>query len=125
MNSQTWTPLTQDTKCLPSTEMTENLIFPELATNFNQTLQSLKKATLSTHNRLKSIIDDSRFVCEVSDAYGYPLIANERCGSWYIPPEHKEGSAYFKSTDGHMGIWSFSSRRLNLQILDIVASRNG
>ena len=57
--------------------------------------------------------------------YNLPLIANERCGSWYIPPEQKAGSAYFKSTDGHWGQWSFSTRRLNLHILEIIGEGGG
>lgn len=54
-----------------------------------------------------------------------PLIANERCGSWYISPHLKQGSAYFKSTDGHFGIWSFSTRRLNLQLLGPIGESDG
>jgi tRNA A64-2'-O-ribosylphosphate transferase len=105
--------------------MTSNLIFSELAINVSKTLSSLKKSTLTISNRLRSIIDDSEFVCGVAEAYGLPLVANERCGSWYIPPENKAGSAYFKSTDGHTGQWSFSLRRLNLQVLHLVAENDG
>lgn len=102
-----------------------DLIFPELATNFNHTLNDLKKANLSIKNRLRSITDDADFVCAVSEVYALPLVANERCGSWYIPTERKAASVYFKSTDGHMGQWSFSLRRLNLQLLDILAQVGG
>ena len=105
--------------------MTTDLIFSELATNFSKTLASLKRSTLNISNRLQSIVDDSEFVLSVAEAYGLPLVANERCGSWYIPLERKGGSAYFKSTDGHTGQWSFSSRRLNLQLLDLVAEHHG
>jgi tRNA A64-2'-O-ribosylphosphate transferase len=52
-------------------------------------------------------------------------VANERCGSWYIPPDTKSGSAYFKSTDGHTGQWDFSFRRLNLQILPLAREHGG
>ena len=52
-------------------------------------------------------------------------MANERCGSWYIPLEKKVGSVYFKSTDGHMNEWSFSMRRLNLHFLDVVGKWSG
>jgi tRNA A64-2'-O-ribosylphosphate transferase len=106
-------------------QMTSDLIFSDLATNFSKTLSSLKRSTLSISNRLRSIVDDSEFVLSVADAYKLPLVANERCGSWYIPLERKRGSAYFKSTDGHTGQWSFSSRRLNLQLLDLVAEHHG
>ena len=35
------------------------------------------------------------------------------------------GSAYFKSTDGHTGEWSFSLRRLNLQLFEVIGTCNG
>lgn len=35
------------------------------------------------------------------------------------------GSAYFKSTDGHFGIWNFSLRRLNLGVLDVLGEFGG
>jgi tRNA A64-2'-O-ribosylphosphate transferase len=105
--------------------MTSDLIFSELATNFSKTLSSLKRSNLSISNRLRSITEDSEFVLSVAEAYELPLVANERCGSWYIPPEKKIGSAYFKSTDGHTGQWSFNTRRLNLHLLDLVAEHYG
>ncbi|KAL4884163.1 tRNA A64-2'-O-ribosylphosphate transferase [Aspergillus karnatakaensis] len=91
----------------------------------SQTLASLRRSALSVNNRLRSIESDATFVQEVADHYGLPLVANERCGSWYIPPEIKTGSAYFKSTDGHTGQWDFSFRRLNLQILPVARKHGG
>ena len=35
------------------------------------------------------------------------------------------GSAYFKSTDGHTGEWSFSPRRLNLQLFEVIGAYGG
>ncbi|RMZ70983.1 hypothetical protein GMOD_00008658 [Pyrenophora seminiperda CCB06] len=104
-----------------------DIIFPHLSNTptLSSTLSSLRRSTLSTHNRLCSIISDSKFVTTVASAYALPLVANERCGSWYIPPAEKCGSVYFKSTDGHMGEWSFSLRRLNLQLLDVVEKWGG
>ncbi|PGH13923.1 hypothetical protein AJ79_03338 [Helicocarpus griseus UAMH5409] len=103
-----------------------SLHFPSSAhQSISQVLSSLRKSTLSITNRLRSIETDSVFVQSVADHYGLPLIANERCGSWYIPIEKKAGSAYFKSTDGHQGQWDFSLRRLNLQLLDILKANNG
>lgn len=104
---------------------TSEILFPTLSTNFSETLSSLKRSALSISNRLRSVDQDSDFVRRVADAYGLPLIANERCGSWYIPPTRKEASAYFKSTDGHTGQWAFSLRRLNTQVLHVVAQHNG
>lgn len=88
-------------------------------------LRSIKKSTLSVHNRLRSILTDAQFIKRISEQYGLPLIANERCGSWYIEPSHKVNSAYFKSTDGHHGIWDFSLRRLNLQLLPVLGKYGG
>jgi tRNA A64-2'-O-ribosylphosphate transferase len=104
---------------------TPHTIFPDLATSFSATLNLLKKSNLSITNRLQSISEDAEFVCEVADSYKLPLIANERCGSWYIPLERKTESAYFKSTDGHNGQWAFSLRRLNVQVLDVVGKFGG
>ncbi|CAI9635388.1 trna a64-2-o-ribosylphosphate transferase [Alternaria burnsii] len=104
-----------------------DIIFPHLSNtpNLSSTLSSLRRSTLSTQNRLASIVSDSEFITSVGSAYDLPLVANERCGSWYIPPFQKSGSVYFKSTDGHMGEWSFSLRRLNLQLLDVIKSYGG
>ncbi|KAJ9631727.1 tRNA A64-2'-O-ribosylphosphate transferase [Taxawa tesnikishii (nom. ined.)] len=102
-----------------------DLIFSNAATDFNRVLGDIKRATLSIRNRLQSIEHDAAFVASVAEAYGLPLVANERCGSWYIPPSRKEQSAYFKSTDGHISQWSFSLRRLNLQVLDTIAGHEG
>ena len=103
-----------------------SLHFPsaEQAT-ISQTLSSLRRSALSVTNRLHSIELDAQFVQSVADHYGLPLVANERCGSWYINPDVKAGSAYFKSTDGHTGQWDFSSRRLNLQVLSIAREHGG
>ncbi|KAI4252935.1 MAG: hypothetical protein L6R42_007771 [Xanthoria sp. 1 TBL-2021] len=104
---------------------TASLIFPLASQNFSKTCSALKQFTLSVTNRLSSIHHDSLFVQQVADHYKLPLIANERCGSWYIPPQRKAGSTYFKSTDGHQGQWSFSTRRLNLQVLEVVGQYKG
>ena len=103
----------------------DSLILPTASHNFSRTLSSLKQSRLSIKNRLTSIYEDSQFVQQVSDSQNLPLIANERCGSWYIPSEKKRGSAYFKSTDGHQGQWKFSLRRLNLQVLDVIEKFDG
>lgn len=98
------------------------------ASSINRILGDLKRSNLSITNRLKSIQQDACFVEEVATAVGggrRPLIANERCGSWYIRPARKGGSAYFKSTDGHTGQWKFSTRRLNLHLLPLIESCDG
>lgn len=102
-----------------------SLHFPSAAQSISQTLSSLRRSALSISNRLRSIESDAAFVAEVAEHYSLPLIANERCGSWYISPDIKAGSAYFKSTDGHTGQWDFSFRRLNLQILPLARQHGG
>ena len=102
-----------------------DILFPSASTSIKTTLLDLKRSNLSIHNRLTSISADGAFVAKVAEAFQLPLIANERCGSWYIDPALKAGSAYFKSTDGHFGEWSFSLRRLNLGVLEVVGGRGG
>lgn len=102
-----------------------DLEFPSAAVSVSQLLSSLRRSALSVSNRLRSVDADATFVREAADHYGLPLVANERCGSWYIDPRSKAGSAYFKSTDGHTGEWSFSLRRLNLHILSLAREHGG
>ncbi|KAF2238716.1 tRNA a64-2'-o-ribosylphosphate transferase [Viridothelium virens] len=102
-----------------------DLIFPSQSVPIHQSVSSLSRSRFSITNHLHSIDRDSRFVCRVADVLDLPLIANERCGSWYVPTQRKKGSVYFKSTDGHWGQWKFSLRRLNLGILDIVGEADG
>ncbi|CAH0058965.1 unnamed protein product [Clonostachys solani] len=103
------------------------LIFPTSEQpSISHLLASLKRSTLSIHNRLTSIRADAEFVDRVTEAFkSRPLVANERCGSWYVPPERKDGSAYFKSTDGHERAWKFSTRRLNLHLIDMIEKNDG
>lgn len=103
----------------------ESLHFPSAEQSISQTLSALRRSALSVSNRLQSIESDAAFAQEVAEYYDLPLVANERCGSWYIPPDAKKGSAYFKSTDGHTGQWDFSFRRLNLQLLPLAREFGG
>ena len=103
---------------------------PNHLPNLYQSMKDLKKTTLSLQNRFRSIKQDAEFVIDAQEAFTpngkkLPIIANERCGSWYVPPSRKHGSAYFKSTDGHYGQWGFSLRRLNLQLLSVVGEHEG
>ncbi|KAI4141673.1 MAG: hypothetical protein LQ341_003456, partial [Variospora aurantia] len=102
-----------------------SLLLPAASLNISSAVSSLNRNSLSISNRLSSIYHDWLFVRQIAERYQLPLVANERCGSWYIPPDIKAGSAYFKSTDGHQGQWAFSTRRLNLQVLDIVEKHGG
>lgn len=102
-----------------------DLIFSSASSALRTALGDLKRSNLTIKNRLSSIEQDSNYVTEVAGFYQLPLVANERCGSWYIPPQRKVGSAYFKSTDGHFGQWMLSLRRLNFHVLDVIGEHGG
>ena len=102
-----------------------DLIFSSATDEIKRFAKESRRSALSVTNRLRSINQDAGFAKRISNHYELPLVANERCGSWYIDPDDKVQSAYFKSTDGHAGQWSFSLRRLNLQVLDTIAQYGG
>ncbi|KAF8491620.1 initiator tRNA phosphoribosyl transferase [Russula emetica] len=88
----------------------------------------IRRESLDIYNRLHSIKADVTFVNEVRAAYpSFPFIPNLRCGAWYTDPAiaHPSAHAYFKSTDGHHGNWSFNLRRPNIHLLSIAASNGG
>ncbi|RCK58090.1 tRNA A64-2'-O-ribosylphosphate transferase [Candida viswanathii] len=93
--------------------------------DINDICKDLKKSLLSLKNRLQSILYDYRFVQAVHQSLEYPLVANERCGLWYVPPRERQDTCYFKSTDGHTNVWTFSLRRLNLHLVLVIASAGG
>ncbi|KAF1806785.1 initiator tRNA phosphoribosyl transferase [Mucor lusitanicus] len=94
---------------------------------FNFESKLIRNDNKNIYNRLCSIVDDATFVMKVADLMpSLALIANERCGSWYIDrTKRKAYSAYFKSTDGHMHIWDFNIRRNNLHLIPILMRHNG
>lgn len=93
--------------------------------SFGSLTNSIRKSSRSLRNRLRSIKIDSEFVEDVVQAYRLPVVTNARAGDWYVDPKRRDGSVYFKSTDGHTGQWKFSSRRLNLGLLEIVEKGHG
>lgn len=93
--------------------------------NINSIKRELRRDALLVKNRLQSILHDARFVESLVDIIGFPLVPNERCGLWYVDPSKSAETAYFKSTDGHMGQWSFLKRRLNLHLLALLGKSGG
>ncbi|KAJ1992075.1 tRNA A64-2'-O-ribosylphosphate transferase [Coemansia spiralis] len=94
----------------------------------NRVTKELRKETLSIYNRLRSIDDDAEFVKYASQNLfpQYPVLANERCGLWYVDPKIAYAqTVYFKSTDGHCGNWKFSLRRANTHLFDIFQCYKG
>lgn len=95
------------------------------ALKFHKVDQQIRKDSRSVKNRIQSILSDAQFVLEVHRRYRFPVLCNERAGRWYVPETIRSGSVYFKSTDGHTNQWGFSTRRLNLNVFDVVASNGG
>ncbi|KAF3989299.1 hypothetical protein FT663_02846 [Candidozyma haemuli var. vulneris] len=92
--------------------------------NYKEALKELRKEPLSIRNRLYSILLDAEYVSRFSSS-GLPIVANERCGLWYVQPALLAESAYFKSTDGHTNQWKFSLRRLNFHLLPLLHTHGG
>ncbi|ORY50941.1 initiator tRNA phosphoribosyl transferase [Rhizoclosmatium globosum] len=89
---------------------------------------ALRREAKSLLNRLRSIKHDAEFVSQIAARFpSLKLVANERCGLWYIPPSKRAHghTVYFKSTDGHFGTWNLSLKRLNLHILPVIVQDSG
>lgn len=99
---------------------------PPTTTSLSSLNTALRRSALSLPNRLSSIRADADFVSRVADALSpRPLVANQRCGNWYVPPARRAAVAYFKSTDGHERAWKFSTRRLNLHLVQLAENHDG
>ena len=95
-----------------------------------------RPACLRSRHRLLSICRDARDLglrvlsaLAEDRAFGraaqaWPWLPNQRCGSWYLPPDADDGGGlpdvYFKSTDGHVGTYAVSLKRLNLPLLGLL-----
>ncbi|KAF9448279.1 initiator tRNA phosphoribosyl transferase [Macrolepiota fuliginosa MF-IS2] len=105
----------------------------DLSVSFNasqaghEALAALRRESLDIYNRLHSIQEDTGFVNHVHGHYpNLPFLPNLRCGAWYTDPAFANDTpAYFKSTDGHTGNWSFNLRRANLHLLALIAEKRG
>ncbi|KAG8955042.1 hypothetical protein FRC03_011303 [Tulasnella sp. 419] len=102
----------------------------DLQSTLKNDLKDLKKEKTSIYNRLHSINEDAQFVERIAtEEYPQlPVIANLRCGAWYVDPQLPNAltdTVYFKSTDGHIDHWGFNLRRANLHILPIIQQKSG
>ncbi|KAL7662418.1 Initiator tRNA phosphoribosyl transferase [[Candida] zeylanoides] len=95
--------------------------------NINAVARELRRDALSPRNRLQSILYDAYYVESLVErgTLAWPLVANERCGLWYVPTSRQADTCYFKSTDGHAGQWQFSMRRLNIHLVALIAEHGG
>ena len=99
------------------------------ASRNTQKKHSESKTIRSARNRLFSIRYDVIHFCrpmitENPILCNLPIVANERCGLWYSYPlmTNNSASCCFKSTDGHVGTWNFSLKRLNLNVVRILCT---
>lgn len=76
-------------------------------------------------------MEDVKFVNSIAAHFGHRqaavpvlVLANQRCGSWYVDPRiHSQAArvpVYFKSTDGHSHQWNFNLRRANWKLLSLL-----
>ncbi|CCE64537.1 hypothetical protein TPHA_0I00300 [Tetrapisispora phaffii CBS 4417] len=92
----------------------------------NQITKDIRKENKSLKNRIHSILLDSKFLDEkVIPFFPYPLVPNERCGLWYCKRANFTTTSYFKSTDGHINQWDFSTRRLNFHLIPLIEEQKG
>ncbi|KAG0370813.1 tRNA A64-2'-O-ribosylphosphate transferase [Gamsiella multidivaricata] len=87
----------------------------------------MRRDAKSLLNRLKSIQADAAFVSETANLFPqFPVLANERCGTWYVHPlKIQKPGVYFKSTDGHTGSWDFNLRRYNPHLIATIVNNGG
>ncbi|EGF97856.1 uncharacterized protein MELLADRAFT_84197 [Melampsora larici-populina 98AG31] len=94
---------------------------------FREQEKEVNKQQKDIYNRIHSVAEDCEFVVSVAKKFPqFPIIANQRCGAWYVDPANSpDCSVYFKSTDGHDGQWQFSVRRSNLHLVNLIIDRKG
>lgn len=98
-----------------------------MSETFVQINKELRRDFKSLRNRLQSILYDHDFLMRtvVPTFPNFPIVPNERCGLWYCSPNTYEQTSYFKSTDGHINQWDFSTRRLNFHLFPILIEKGG
>ncbi|KAL8286188.1 hypothetical protein RQP46_004676 [Phenoliferia psychrophenolica] len=105
------------------------LLYPEALDSFQAHRSEIRANLRDTFNRLHSIAEDAEFVdTDVRRAFpDFPVVANQRAGAWYVKPRPTDDAprAYFKSTDGHIGVHDFNLRRSNLSLLPLIQERQG
>ena len=86
----------------------------------------IKFRFLRARHRLLSINHDAIALTKHQPKNQWPWIPNKQCGSWYLPDSDSTITpVYFKSTDGHVGTYNFSLKRLNLHLITILHEHGG
>lgn len=76
--------------------------------------RQVKASSYTLGARLQSIAHDAAWLEQQAAQLRCPIFANLRNGAWYT--RAPAGSAYFKSSDGHVGHHAVSATRLNLAL---------
>ena len=89
-----------------------------------------RKLAFRARHRLHSIDRDAANLKQnqcVAPLSSYPIIPNKHCGAWYLSSPAQDGviAAHFKSTDGHVGTYNFSLKRLNLPLVQLLSVKGG
>lgn len=95
--------------------------------SLDEVKKELRKEDRSLRNRIESILFDNNFLEHkvIPTFHKFPVVPNERCGVWYCDPQNYKQTSYFKSTDGHINQWDFSTRRLNFHLFPLLADNGG
>eukprot|EP00730_Choanoeca_flexa_P020008 TRINITY_DN9781_c0_g1_i2.p1 TRINITY_DN9781_c0_g1~~TRINITY_DN9781_c0_g1_i2.p1 ORF type:complete len:504 (+),score=75.61 TRINITY_DN9781_c0_g1_i2:53-1564(+) len=87
------------------------------------TTRRIAREQYTLSNRFLSIHEDADFVEQFCSLLPQlPTFGNKRCGAWY--KRRFDSYTHFKSTDGHAGVWHFSLKRLNLNLLNAITKSN-
>lgn len=88
--------------------------------------RALRQVHHSLEARVRSLLADAAYVDGLRALYpDLPVFANLRAGAWHVDPTVIAGVAYFKSTDGHHGVWAVPASRLNLAFAAAAARAGG
>lgn len=103
----------------------------KLAYRARHRLQSIHRDSKNLKQRVLSSLapaECNEYSFGSDAASHWPWLPNKKCGSWYLPPDQFssiEADVYFKSTDGHVGTYAFSLKRLNVSLLEVLHEHGG
>jgi len=98
----------------------------KLAYRARHRLLSIDRDTKDLKQRILSTLHNNTDDYKIQQHHQWPWLPNKNCGSWYLdPPSSDNTEVYFKSTDGHVGTYAISLKRLNIQLLELLHKFNG
>jgi len=97
----------------------------KLAYRARHRLLSIDRDTKDLKQRILSTLHNNTDDNKIQHHHQWPWLPNKNCGSWYLEPPSSNTEVYFKSTDGHVGTYSLSLKRLNIQLLELLYKFSG